>query len=219
MKKIVKILIITSLLCINNISNAFDEYIYTNNNKEKSMLIEKYLIEHKQKIINFTIKYDAINDVEINKNIEKINFLIDSLQKIQYNNIEKERENLIINTILNEIKKVNELLKVQLKDRKDNYDNRIENKKIQYSNLGIKLSNSIDKIIKSFNYINKIESYKLTSNEIQLKKSVKSLNDLSTILKLFSRINFENEKEIEDTFLKIILEIRKEMNTIKQNME
>jgi len=135
MKKIVKILIIMCLLPIYNISIAFDEYIYTNNNKEKSMLIEKYLIEHKQKIINFTIKYDVINDIEINKNIEKINFLIDSLQKIQYNSIEKEREDLIINTILNEIKKVNELLKIQLKDRKDNFENRIENKKNQYSNL------------------------------------------------------------------------------------
>lgn len=218
MKKIVKILIIMCLLPIYNLTSAFDEYIYTNNNKEKSILIEKYLIEHKQKIINFTIKYDVINDIEINKNIEKINFLIESLQKIQYNNIEKDREDLIINTILNEIKKINELLKIQLKDRKDNYENRIENKKNQYSNLWIKLASSIDRIIKSFDYLNKIESYKLTSNENQLKKSVKNLNDLSTILKLFSKINFDNEKDIEDTFLKIILEIRKEMNVIKQNL-
>lgn len=218
MKKIVKILIIMCLLPIYNLTSAFDEYIYTNNNKEKSILIEKYLIEHKQKIINFTIKYDVINDIEINKNIEKINFLIESLQKIQYNNIEKDREDLIINTILNEIKKINELLKIQLKDRKDNYENRIENKKNQYSNLWIKLASSIDRIIKSFDYLNKIESYKLTSNENQLKKSVKNLNDLSTILKLFSKINFDNEKDIEDTFLKIILEIRKEMNVIKQNI-
>ena len=73
MKTFVKILLI--LWWLLNITQAYvdeiDPYSWKSN-VEKTILIEKYLIEHKTKIVNFSIKYNAERDTEINRSIDKI---------------------------------------------------------------------------------------------------------------------------------------------------
>ncbi len=215
MKNLVKILIIVSILIWYNNTFSFDDYSDSKNNKERAILIEKYLITHKKQISNFTKKYNIEWDYDISKELDKIDFLIKSLKTVQEKNIEKDREDLIINTIVNEIKTVNDRLKVILQEKKDEHEVNLQKIKNSYWLLGERLSKEITKITNSLSYVDKKDSYMLSKNEIKIKKSNDRLKELSYLLKIFWKINFSSEEEMKNTFKKIILEIRKEMNTIK----
>lgn len=218
MKNLVKILIIVSILIWYNNTFSFDDYSDSKNNKERAILIEKYLITHKKQISSFTKKYKIEWDYDISKELDKIDFLIKSLRTVQEKNIEKEREDLIINTIVNEIKTVNDRLKVILQEKKNQHEVNLQKIKNSYWLLGEKLSKEVTKITNSLSYIDKKDSYMLSQNEIKIKKSNDRLKELSYLLKIFWKINFSNEEEMKNTFKKIILEIRKEMKNIKNVM-
>ncbi len=218
MKIFIKVLIICSLFTWFNYSSAFDDYSESKNNKERAILIEKYLLSHKKQVINFTKKYNIEWDYEINKELDKFDFLIKSLKTIQEKDIEKNREKLIINTIINEIRITNEKLKILLQQKKYEYNSNNEKLKTSYWLLWIKLSIEIKKITKVLDYLDKIDSYKLSKEETNLKKAKKRLEELAYLLKMFWKINFNNEDEIKTAFKKIILEIRQEMKIIKNNL-
>ena len=99
---------------------------------EKAILIEKYLVSHKNKIINFSKIYFLENDIEINKHLDRIEYLISSLNKVKNNALEEEKANLAILTILKEIKQINDILKVLLIEKKEDFDNKLNAKKVFY---------------------------------------------------------------------------------------
>jgi len=141
MKKLAKILLILLWITYFNTAHMVTEDPYVwKSNIEKTILMWKYLSWHRENIINFAIKYELENDIDINKYIDKIDFLIDSLDKIQINNFDKEREDLLISTILNEIKKINEQLKVVLIIKKNGFEKDLKVKKEMYSKIANKLS-------------------------------------------------------------------------------
>ena len=208
MKTFVKILLI--LWWLLNITQAYvdeiDPYSWKSN-VEKTILIEKYLIEHKTKIVNFSIKYNAERDTEINRSIDKIDYLIESLNKIQNNNLDVETEDLAITTILNEVKKINDSLKTTLKKKKDSF-----------GNLAYKLSFKIEEI-HSLMYDKKIYEKKiLTERELKIKTSLKKLSNLSKDLKYFWNNQFNSEEEIKTLFIKILKDIKNQISILKSNI-
>jgi len=219
MKTFVKILLI--LWWLLNITQAYvdeiDPYSWKNN-VEKTILIEKYLIEHKTKIVNFSIKYNAERDTEINRSIDKIDYLIESLNKIQNNNLDVETEDLAITTILNEVKKINDSLKTTLKKKKDSFELNLKVKKDFYSNLAYKLSFKIEEI-HSLMYDKKIYEKKiLTERELKIKTSLKKLSNLSKDLKYFWNNQFNSEEEIKTLFIKILKDIKNQISILKSNI-
>ncbi len=219
MKTFVKILLI--LWWLLNITQAYvdeiDPYSWKSN-VEKTILIEKYLIEHKTKIVNFSIKYNAERDAEINRSIDKIDYLIESLNKIQNNNLDVETEDLAITTILNEVKKINDSLKTTLKKKKDSFELNLKVKKDFYSNLAYKLSFKIEEI-HSLMYDKKIYEKKiLTERELKIKTSLKKLSNLSKDLKYFWNNQFNSEEEIKTLFIKILKDIKNQISILKSNI-
>lgn len=219
MKTFVKLLLI--LWWLFNITQAYvdeiDPYSWKSN-VEKTILIEKYLIEHKTKIVNFSIKYNAERDIEINRSIDKIDYLIESLNKIQNNNLDVKTEDLAITTILNEIKKVNDALKITLNKKKDSFELNLRVKKDFYSNLWYKLSFKIEEI-HSVMYDKKIYEKKiLTERELKIKTSLKKLSNLAKDLKYFWNNQFNNEDEIKVSFIKILKDIKNHINILKTNI-
>ena len=219
MKTFVKILLI--LWWLLNITQAYvdeiDPYSWKSN-VEKTILIEKYLIEHKTKIVNFSIKYNAERDTEINRSIDKIDYLIESLNKIQNNNLDVETEDLAITTILNEVKKINDSLKTTLKKKKDSFELNLKVKKDFYSNLAYKLSFKIEEI-HSLMYDKKIYEKKiLTERELKIKTSLKKLSNLSKDLKYFWNNQFNSEEEIKTLFIKILKDIKNQISILKSNI-
>lgn len=219
MKKLAKILLI--LLWITYFNTAYmveeDPYVWKSN-IEKTILMWKYLNWHRENIINFANKYELLDDQDINKYIEKIDFLIDSLNKIQSNNFDKDREDLLISTILNEIKKTNEQLKVVLIIKKNNFEKDIKVKKEMYSKIANKLSIKILEI-HNLLYNDELKNKKILSeNEVRLKNALNKIENLSKRLKYFSYIEFEKPSQIKDEFLYILKQIKEQINIIKKNM-
>lgn len=218
MKNLAKLLLI--LFWITNFNTSYVEYdpYDWKSNIEKTVLMWKYLIWHRENIINFSVKYEIENDPEINKYIDKIDYFINSLNKIKENNFEKDREDLIISTILNEIKKTNEQLKIVLINKKYGFEESLRVKKEMYSWMAYKLSFKIEEIYNIINN-NKFKDKKiLTENEIRLKSSLKELNNLSKKLKYFSYIEFESSYQIKNEFISILKEIKTQISIIKKNM-
>lgn len=219
MKTFVKLLLI--LWWLFNITQAYvdeiDPYSWKSN-IEKTILIEKYLIEHKTKIVNFSIKYNAEKDTEINNSIDKIDYLIESLNKIQNNNLDEETENLVITTILNEVKKVNDSLKTILKKKKNSFELNLRVKKDFYSNLWYKLSFKIEEIHSAM-YDKKVYEKKiLTERELKIKTSLKKLWNLAKDLKYFWNNQFNSEEEIKSSFIKILKDIKTQISILKTNI-
>ncbi len=218
MKNLAKLLLI--LFWVINFEYAHVEYdpYDWKSNIEKTILMWKYLIWHRENIINFSTKYEIKNDPEINKYIDKIDYFINSLNKIKENNFEKEREDLIISTILNEIKNTNDQLKIVLINKKYNFELNLKIKKDLYSDMAYKLSFKIEEIYNIINN-NKLKDKKiLTENDVRLKASLKELNNLSKKLKYFSYIEFESSYEIKNEFISILKEIKTQISIIKKNM-
>jgi len=218
MKTFVKLLMILYwFLGVSNAYVEYDPYVWKSN-VEKTILIEKYLIEHKTKIVNFSIKYNATNDLEINKSIDKIDYLIESLNKIQNNNLDKDREDLIISTILNEIKNINSQLETVLKKKKNSFELNLKVKKQFYTDLSYKLSFKIEEI-HSVMYDKKIyEKRILTERELKVKTSLKKLSSLSKDLRYFWNNTFNNEEEIKTLFIKILKDIKNQIYILKSNI-
>ncbi len=219
MKTFVKLLVI--LYWLLNITSAIyieeDQYIWKSN-IEKTILIEKYLLWHKEKIVNFSIKYDAENDVDIKISTDKINYLIESLNKIQNNNLWENKENLLISTILSEIKKVNDSLKTTLQKKKDTFESNLKVKKDFYSNLWYKLSFKIEEIYNVIYDKNLFENNYLNENETMKKNALIEISSLSKDLKYFSYKDFETQKQIQDEFILILKDIRKQILILKKSI-
>lgn len=219
MKTFVKLLVILYWV-LNLTSTAYveeDPYVWKSN-IEKTLLIEKYLLWHKEKIVNFSMKYNIENDNEIKNSIDKINYLIESLNKIQNNNLDEVKENLLISTILSEIKKVNDFLKITLKKKKDNFEYNLKVKKDFYSNLWYKLSFRIEEI---YNFIydkNVFENNYLNEKETIIKNALIEINSLSKDLKYFWYKDFENQEQIKNEFILILKNIRKQILILKKNI-
>lgn len=216
MKLSVKILIFVCLIL--NISKVYVDDITDYSNKtniEKTVLIEKYLIDHKNKIEKFAEKYNMEEDIDLKENLERINYLINSLNKIQANDIWYNNEKLAINTILNEIKSINEELKILLKKKKDIVEEKIDRKLKQYSEIWIKISKKLDEMSEKIN--KKYIKWKspLSLKESKIKKSLEGLNEVSKNLKNFSHIKFSSEEEIQTSFLRILKKIKIEVQTLK----
>ncbi|NVP17953.1 hypothetical protein HUU51_04515 [Candidatus Gracilibacteria bacterium] len=219
MKKLAKILLILLGITYFNTAYMVEEDPYVGkSNIEKTILMGKYLNGHRENIINFANKYELLDDQDINKYIEKIDFLIDSLNKIQSNNFDKDREDLLISTILNEIKKTNEQLKVVLIIKKNNFEKDIKVKKEMYSKIANKLSIKILEI-HNLLYNDELKNKKILSeNEVRLKNALNKIENLSKRLKYFSYIEFEKPSQIKDEFLYILKQIKEQINIIKKNM-
>jgi len=219
MKKLAKILLILLwILYFNTLhTNVEDPYIWKSN-IEKTILMWKYLNWHRENIINFATKYEIENDLDIKKYVDKIDFLIDSLNKIQTNNLDKEREDLLISTILNEIKKINEQLKVVLIIKKNSFENDLKIKKEMYTQIAYKLSFKIVEI-HSMLYNKELQEKKILSeNEVKLKNALKQIETLSKKLKYFSYIEFEKPSQVKWEFVKILKQIKEQISIIKKNM-
>jgi len=220
MKISVKILLFICLIF--NITKVYVEDINEYSNKsniEKTILIEKYLTDHKLKIKNFAKKYNMENDSDLVENLNKIDYLISSLNKIQINNIWYDNEKIAINTILNEIKKINEELKNLLKKKKELFDQWIKKKVDFYSELWIRISTRLDEINIKLKLSKLKEKQILTIKESKLKNSLIKLENISRKLKRFENIKFNSEEEVKTSFIRILKELRTEIKELKKNLK
>lgn len=216
MKKIVYLIIYTTLLLTFSNSFASDIEYNTDSNIKKAILVEDYIIRHKEKIENFLDNYDIKDNKELNNDLKILNDSIIAIRKIQNTDIEKKKAEDIIQNILNRIKTVNENLKVKLKIEKELYEKKLDQKKQAYSLLWKKISDKIYNInLKLARNILK-DKQNLSFKELQIKNNLINLNKESQRLKNFWDMEFKSEYDIKETFINILKNIKNEINLMNK---
>ena len=219
MKKIIYfILFIMLFLSSANIFIANAEY-NTESNIKKAILVEDYIIRHKAKIEEFIKKYNLSENSNLTKDIEELNQSIQALRKIQNTSIEKQKAEEVMQAIIVRIKNVNESLEAKLREEKKAYELKINTKLKAYSNLWIKLSDKIDSInLKIAQNIFKNKEV-LSLKESKIKLNLIKLNKESQKLRNFWNIKFSSEKEIKDSFIRILQNIKREITLMKTTLK
>lgn len=175
------------------------------NNTEKAVLIEKYLVWHKEDILKYTKKYKFSDDEEVINGLSKIDVLIYSLQKIQNNDAKTEEK--AISIILDELKKINSELELILKIKKEDYDKILKNQKIIYADLWKKLWAELSQIHSIFSASLKNKTT-LTEYEQKLKNTLEIISLLSNDVKNFWIREFDTIEEMQSSFLGSINSIK-----------
>ncbi|MFK7780256.1 MAG: hypothetical protein QM490_03825 [Candidatus Gracilibacteria bacterium] len=219
MNKIVYFILFTLLfLFSSNIVAGNIEY-NTESNIKKALLVEDYLSRHKGKIDDFIKKYNIFNNSNLLSDLNELDESIKALKKIQNTDIEKQKAEEVILAVINRIKRVNESLKIQLEIEKDIFERNLKSKKNAFSKLGIKIANKINSInLKIAQNIFK-DKQALSPKESKIKQNLIKLNKESLKLKNFGNINFKSEEEIKDVFVRILQNIKIEINSMKETLK
>ncbi len=216
MKKIIYFIIFMFVLGTSTLVQASEDS--QNNSIKKAILIETYIKKHKTRIEQFIKKYNIKDLSYLEDDIKELNESIKALNKIKTSEIPINDSDEIIKAILKRIKSVNENLKKQLSIEKNKFENNLKKKKYIYSKLWIKISNKIDniniKIVKTILIKNKTTKLK----ESNIRNHLIKLNKESKKLKYFWKINFKSEKEIKDSFVRILNNIKREVNLMKKTL-
>lgn len=178
-------------------------------------LLETYLTKHKQKIELFQEKYS----IHSNKNLDLLLTEIDNLilisKKIKNRTIEWYNSKDISSHIIKRIKIINSKLELILTQEKKVYNNNLTKKKEIYNNIWIKAGNQLIKIIEKL-------VYRVTQSNITIEKKLKIIIHLKNLQKNSKKLRdfknnvFDNEQNMQESFVFILREIRNDMSTIKK---
>jgi hypothetical protein len=135
MKKIIYFILFNtlSLIYINTFASEI-EY-NTEFNVKKAILVEDYIIRHKEKIDAFIINYDIKNNIDLDNDLKAINESINALKKIQNTTVEKKKAEEILQAVLDRLKYINEALKLRLKFEKEKNQINLNKRKEIYTLL------------------------------------------------------------------------------------
>lgn len=199
-------------------TNAINQ-VNTQNNIDKAILIEDYIKRHKANIENFIIKYDLEKNESLKKEISILNESIKALEKIKNHKVEKEKADEVISGVLNTIKNTNESLKTKLKIEKNIFEKKLKQKQELYVKIWIKIASKIDNInLKIAQNIFKDKEV-LSMKESKIRESLIKLNKESKKLKNFWSFQFNSENEIKDSFIRILKNIKREVNFMKSTIK
>ncbi len=184
----------------------------TENNINWARLIEKYLSNLKNELEIFNTKYDIKWDKETGDFFKKIDKMILSLRKIQTISIEKNIAEDIMRSIINELKTLNPKIKSYLKNKKILIEIETNKVKNNYSNYSEKLSKSLNIFTNDLTKkLNKSENKNIET----ILEHIKNLERENKKLLNFKNISFNNPSEIKSSFMRILNNIKKEINEIK----
>lgn len=216
MKKVIYFIIFNTILLLFSKTFAFEIEYNTEYNVKRAILVEDYVLRHKEKIDNFLKNYDVVGSDDLYNDLKIINESIDALRKIQNTNVEKKKADDVMQAVLDRIKVVNEDLKVKLKIEKEKFQKKLNLKKQNYAFLWKKLSDKIYNInLKIAKNIIK-ENTTLSIRDLEIKNSLINLNRESQRLKNFWNMDFKSEKEMREEFIQILRNIKKEINYMNE---
>ncbi len=218
MKKIIFNILFIILFLLPSIAFSNNQY-NTESNVKKAILVEDYIVKHKEKIKWFIIKYNLSSNNNLNNDLKKLNEAIEALQKIQNTNIEKSIAESVLKSVLVRIRNINYSLKEELKKGKIEHQRNIDKKQAIYSTLWVKIADKIDSI--NLKIASKIFKNKdvLSLRESNIKKNLIKLNNESKKLRYFSYYSFSSEQEIKKAFVKILQNIKNEVNVMKSTLK
>ncbi len=225
LKKISLIIIIFSIFIGNNIffgvvsaKTILSENVKINISKAK--IIKSWVINYKKNLRKIEKNYDLKENSVLQKNINKIDFILIKLNKIILNQLAYADANDFLKKVVkdfNSIKKQNSKYLKDILKKVENPENLKKVKKefdilAKYAN---KISYKLDSLIYKFK--NFLDNSNITSNykKKELRKSLKKLYVISLKLKNFRKYIYMWKKAPKSTFSILLEEIKKEIFKIK----
>lgn len=216
MKKLFIIVVLASFINFNYV--FWYDYI----NSEKSInylnntsLMQSYIYRLKLQTNAFIWKYEINNQI-INNNLVELENLLLILKNLDKKELSDDDYNKIINFILSKLKIYKDNIKFALKKEKDIYEKNYNKKKLLYEKIAQRLNIELNTIIKESYYVYQNKN-NLDSQDNEIIKILKILNDENLKLKNFSKINFSSISEMTDSFWRILKNIKREMINFKKN--
>lgn len=180
---------------------------------QKAELIEKYILEHREKIILFAEKYSLGGNKKVRESIRELDDLVDYVDQIKKRKIETSIAETALIEIVKQIKQINTSLQYILRDEKESFERRLEKTQKKYQELWEKLSHILGQVILKI-----IDDFGNTSNLSEKEKRIiphlKNLEWESQKLKNIGVIQFQNEAELKQSFLRILKNIKREIQGI-----
>ncbi len=208
-KKIALLFIIFIGLFLN--SNTFGSNSYDNNIKQAE-LIEGYILSFKSNIIDVSIRYDVYNSDFLKEKYSELDGLVFVMKKIRSGDTQNNDPEKIIKNALKKFRTIHDELKMYLEEKKQ-----FKEQKDFYMGIGRKVSQKISLILDNMYPILQKKS-KLTSKEKKILEHLDKLKELNSFLSYMEKKEFNSTEEIKNNLVKIIINIKSEITSIKELM-
>ncbi len=220
MKKIIGAFLFTVFFININYTVAlnYEENVKIDSNFSEFELLEKYLKNHKKKLISFQNKYEIIDNQKLTfyiweiSELEELANTIYKNKKIDYNRQQVSEE------IVKKIKNINTQLKEILIYEKYKFEKNLEKKHRVYSFIGEEIWNSIYRRIE--NQIIKIKESEISKeNKLKIVIHLRNLETNALYFKNFKNLTFKNQNEMKIAFTSVLTEIKKDLSEINNLLQ
>lgn len=201
---------------------SYKDVIPTNSSSEKissskqsqAHLLQIYVHRYQEEINNLYQSYwwdSSTIMLETNKLLNKMSRI---LTQIQNNEIDSTSVDEIIQSIVEDLKKINTWMKQYLQDEKESFEEKITNIKSKYIVLWDKISSILDTMISDLSTA-LMKKWELNETEKEIVRNLVILRNENEKIKNFKNIAFKTEEEIQIYFKNIISKIRNALVAIK----
>ena len=179
-------------------------------------LIEKYLVWLVNNLTDLKKRYWLENNPEIIEYSERLHSMIIDINNVQNTDISKVKAEKIMSDIISELKILNLKIKKLFKKEKEKREIEINVEREKYYSLSIKISSSLDKIIRKIrtNIHNKIST---GNKDEKILLNLKNLERESQELKSIKSLNLKTNDDVRRYLLSILKKIKNEINEMKNN--
>lgn len=184
------------------------------NDKEKQQihLLKNYLSSQESEILKFENKYGIWEEPEIKSYKKKLENAKKILEGIKDGKLDRDNIGLVIQ----EIKNINEDIKIYLKKKTKSLENEVLEEKKKYTALGTKIAAQLNTLIQDFIHKLDLKAGKLTSNEKDIVRTLKRLKSSATQLENFEKRSIYKKEAVQENFIQILWNIRSDFQSLKK---
>lgn len=178
-------------------------------------LLQGYVQSYQEKTNALFIKYKNEKSLTLHDINNKLIKMSRALIRIQNRNINEQAATQVMQSIVSDLKILNNRIKIYIQQENIILENNIEKEKKRYIYIGWRISNVLDRLIDQISK-SLIQKKSLSSNEKRIVKSLVNIRKANDKIKNFKNISFSSEIKIRIYFKEIIENIRSEILKIKK---
>lgn len=182
--------------------------------RSQANILQIYVHRYQEEINNFYKSYSSKESSVMKETNILLNKMSRVLWQIQNSGVEVEYVDEIMKSIIEDLRVLNESMKVYLEQEKILHEKEIDSYKEKYILLGQKISKILDTIISELS-APLLEKDSLSEKEKNIVRNLVIIRDQNDKIKEFESQHFKSEAEIKLYFKNIVSKIRESLLNIK----
>ena len=183
-------------------------------NISAAKLLQDYVESYEEKINDLLDSYNSENTQIIQAVNSSLKQMSRSLDIIQYKSIDPLVVNGVMESIVTDLKGINNKMKIYLSQEKQLHEDRLSSIQQNYSQIGIKISRVLDNLVSVLSKA-MIQKDSLSEKEKELVRSLLIIRTQSDKIKDFTNLSFQSQEEMKAYFQDIISVIQQEILQMK----